>query len=356
MAWQGQNKYKVGKIICESFWSDDSPIIAHPRTAAKRQIARLGELGYKLYSAFEVEFCVVDAQTMKPIYDGKNYAVELMLHRQSDWIFNVEQHLSKLNINIEAIHAEYGPGQFEFNMSPKYGIDVFDDIFLMKQAMKEIMPNYGVKPTFMTKPFLSNTCNGSHFNHSLWDSDDKNVFFDASKPFNMSDKFRYWIGGILKHINALAALCNPTPNCFRRLNKERTPSAADWGIDNRLTTLRLKTDNSNDTYVENRLPSSACNPYIVAAATIAAGLDGIENKIEPPEFGKQNGGSKLPPYDVCINALQQDKVLVKALGEEFVEWFITMKQHEIVKFRSTTVESQLEEELEIERNEYFDLI
>ena len=147
LAWQGQNKYKVGKIICEALWLDDSPIIAHPRTAAKRQLARLDALGYKLYSAFEVEFCVFDAKSLRPVHDGKIYAGELMLHRQSDWIFDVEQELSKLNINVEAMHTEYGPGQFEFNMSPKYGIDVFDDIFLTKEAMKEMMSKYGVKPT-----------------------------------------------------------------------------------------------------------------------------------------------------------------------------------------------------------------
>ena len=356
LAWQCQNKYKVGKVICEAFRSDGTPIIAHPRTAAKRQIAKVDALGYKLYSAFEVEFCVFDAQSLKPIHEGKSYASELMLHKQSDWIFDVEQHLRKLYINVEAMHAEYGPGQFEFNMSPKCGIDVFDDMVLMKEAMKEIMSKYGVKPTFMTKPFPNNPGNGFHINHSLWDINDKNVFFDASKPFNISDTLRYWIGGILKHINALTVLCNPTPNCFRRLNKDRTPSAADWSIDNRLTTLRLKNDNPSHTYVENRLPSSACNPYIVAAATIAAGLDGIDNNIEPPEMGRRKEDPQLPSFEESINALKEDEALGKALGEEFVEWFIAMKQHEIVKLRATTVESQLEDELEMERKEYFDLI
>ena len=181
---------------------------------------------------------------------------------------------------------------------------------------------------------------------------------DPAKSSNMSYIYRYWIGGLIKHTNALAVLCNPTPNCFRRLHTDWAPSKADWGIDNRMTTFRAKNQGPDGTYLESRLPSSACNPYIVAAATIAAGLDGIENKIEPPEMGPaaEDSNSVIPPYAECIIALKEDAVLVKALGEEFVEWWIGMKQHEIKRFCDVAVGNISDEDLEAERNYYFELL
>ena len=353
LAW-ADKQYKVGQIICEAFRSDDSPIAAQPRKVAKQQLMRLESAGYRLYSAFEIEFFVVDAQTTKPVYDNIQKHADLALSKNARWIYDIENHLRKLDINIEYLHTEDAAGQFEFCMKPKYGLDVFDDLFVMKEAMKEILAQHGVKPTFMSRPF-ENCTSAFHFNHSLWNSDGKNVFYDESMALNMSDTFRYWMGGLIKHTNSLAALCNPTPNCFRRFHEHLAPSGADWGIDDRRITFRVKNIGAGGSYVENRLPSSACNPYIVVAATIAAGLDGIENKIEPPKLGKQQSSPKIGSYSECLDDLKNNTVLNNALGKEFLDWWLAIKQHENVRFGSSSHET-MSKDIEAERKFYFDMI
>ena len=356
LPWASEGgKFKVGEVICEAQWPDGSPLQAAPRAVARKQIERLDAMGYTFLSAFELEFFVVDAETKKAVFDGLEFQSDIVLSRNVQWLYDVEKQLQGVGIEIGQMHTEYSPGQFELAMVPKKGIKPFDDMYVMKQALRDILPKYGVQPTFMTRPFSGiGGSSGLHFNHSLWDKDGKSAFYDSTKPDNMSDPMRYWIGGIMKHIHPLLVLCSPTPNCFRRLHNPWAPDKADWDFDHRMVAIRAKTSSAKSSLVENRLPTPAGNPYLIAAATIAAGIDGLKNKIEPPPKGQNDSNAPLASFEECVKALKEDKVIVDALGAEFVDWWVSLKtEFEMKKFadKSTT-----EEVMQAEREEYFDFI
>jgi glutamine synthetase len=153
----------------------------------------------------------------------------------------------------------------------------------------------------------------------------------------------------------LTALCSPTVNCYRRLHTIFAPSSADWGIDHRLAMIRTKVGHPKATYFENRIPGGSCNPYLVLAATIAAGIDGIVKKLEcPPSKSATSDSVKLPEsLSEAIEALENDDVIREALGDEFVRWFVLLKrQSEIDKIRKIVEESR-RSGIDVERELYF---
>ena len=119
--------------------------------------------------------------------------------------------------------------------------------------------------------FNPQSSSGLHYNHSLWTLDGKTALFDPSASDQLSDIARYWIGGLIKHSAALTALCSPTVNCYRRLHGPRLPDKANWGLEDRNASFRVKNYSEQGTYFENRIPGGSCNPYLVLAATVAAG-------------------------------------------------------------------------------------
>jgi glutamine synthetase len=178
--------------------------------------------------------------------------------------------------------------------------------------------------------------NGAHFNCSVWDATGAtNLFADPTKDDGVSDFARHWVAGLLKHADALTALLCPTVNCYRRLQGPWAPSLAGWGFDDRHATFRIKKSYENDDiYVENRLPSGLANPYISLAANIAAGLDGVLNKLElPPAVnGGASGPRILSDLEAALQALEGSTAMREALGEDFVEYYCCLKREGDIKF------------------------
>ena len=210
----------------------------------------------------------------------------------------------------------------------------------------------------MAKTFPGHVGNGFHFNHSLWDENKKNVFYDPSKPDNLSDVARYWVGGIMKHLGALCALQCPTINCHRRLHQPWAPDKQDWGINNRLASVRVKNIDQSQTYVENRLPTGVANPYVVLASTCAAGIDGILNKIEPPPENDATAPPLPSSLPASLKCFKEDKILCEALGDEFVGWFLGSKEQEIQLTGTDPTDPNENERVAFkkERNMYFEYL
>ena len=198
-------------------------------------------------------------------------------------------------------------------------------MFTLKEAVKEIALEHGWRATFMTRPAAGRgCCSGMHFGQSLW-TDGKNAFHDDAAAAEEEDRRqlsavgRHWAAGLVKHAGALAALVSPTVNCYRRLHRPWAPDRADCGWQNRNAMLRLVTSSAQTTYVENRLPSSAANPYVVLAATVAAGVDGLVNRLELPPADAQDRGERLPSsLSEALSALESDRTICDALGDEFI--------------------------------------
>jgi glutamine synthetase len=195
--------------------------------------------------------------------------------------------------------------------------------------------------SFMTKPYADQSASGSHYHHSLLRKEGgENAFFNAGSPDGLSEVARHWIGGQMAHARALAAIAAPTINCAKRYQLYSfAPMNATWGHEDRTAALRVKGAREAETHLENRMPCAGSNPYLVMAAVVAAGIDGLERRLEPPAPTTEiayadEAAPKLPrTLDEALEAFGEDERLRACLGPEFVKLFTAVKRHEIEKAR-----------------------
>ena len=327
LPWAGAGRHRVFEYMCEMHWLRPSPHpqLQCPRYVARSQLDRLSALGLRLKSGFEYEFYVVDSAG-EPVFDGPDIFTSLALSKCEADLCDLESQLIQSGVDIDSFNCEYGAGQFELVGRPTDGVSSADDAVVTKEGVKEFFQQRGLRATFMTNPFISSSSSGLHFNHSLWRVDSgENVFYDSSRDDNLSPTAGYWLAGLVKHAGALTALCSPTVNCYRRLRSPWTPRTANWDIDDRSTSFRVKNVDVGGTFVENRLPSSSSNPYLVLAATVAAGIDGVINKLDRPPQGDTKASTLPMTLSEALQCLQTDESMVELLGQEFVDWFVRIK-------------------------------
>ncbi len=238
-------------------------------------------------------------------------------------------------VDVITSNVEYGPGQMEINFAPRLGLAAPDQAFVFKNAFKELAQQRGYLASFMTKPNADQSASGCHFHHSLLRREGgENAFSDAEAPDGLSRLARHWIGGQMEHARALAAVLSPSVNCAKRYKLfSFAPMNVTWGHEDRTAALRVKGARGSETHLENRMPGAASNPYLVLAAVVAAGLDGVERELEP------QASPRLPTtLDEAVAAFEQDAPLQACLGEEFVKLFLAVKRHEIQKARAAIPE------------------
>jgi len=361
LPWAAQGKYRIGEVLCETFWMppyrDGAPQAACTRYMARTQLDRLSTLGYQLMSGYEAEFFMYRKHgdgdvTSRPMFHGVDAFSSLILSEHEELFCSISEGLSSAGVDIMTQQTEYSSGQLEFVTAPMFDIKSADQMFTLKEAVKEISLQRGWQVTFMTKPVSGRgpgCSSGMHFSGSLW-AGGKNVFYDLETN-QLSMIGRHWTAGLMKHAAALCALLSPTVNCYRRLHTPFTPDRNNCGFENRHAMLRIVSTSPHTTYIENRLPSSAANPYVVLAATVAAGIDGLVNRLEP--LSDADHGETLPSsLSEALSALEADKVLCDALGEEFIRWFLAVKREvEIAKVNKAKEEGR--DEMEVERELYF---
>ncbi|XP_046328238.1 glutamine synthetase-like [Haliotis rufescens] len=343
---------KVAEVLCESRWKkDNSPQDACPRYVARQQLQRLGDLGFDLYSGHEIEFILLDNDTLKPVFAGDDMYSNRVFNNHSKLLFHFDRHFQESKIDVERYHVEMGPGLFEAVAKPKYGIESPDMAFSLREGLLEMADLEGFKITFMSHPYYNQMGLSTHLNFSLWNRSGENIFYDECSPDKLSTVAKRWIAGILKHSKALCAFANPTVNCYRNLGKFGYPSTICWGIEDRYACIRAKNDGPSRTYLENRLPGGKSNLYLVLASTIAAGLDGVIKKMECPPPGKTKDDESLPlSLAEALDELEKDEVLCNALGKELVTWFVKCKRDvEVAKFKLLKSD---EERFAMERVEY----
>lgn len=336
----------TARVICEPFWYGGERAEAAPRYLLKRMLEQLHCLGYALRSGFEYEFYLVDAETRTPVFDGIQIFWTLRNNFDPGFVDILLENLSAAGVDVITSNAEYGPGQMEINFGPAPGVHGADNAFTFKNGIKEMAQLWNYMASFMTRPHADQSSNGCHFHHSLVDSKTgENIFYDASAPDELSQTARYWIGGQIAHARALAALVAPTVNCAKRYKLYSfAPMNATWGYEDRTAAIRVKGGPKEDTHVENRTPGAASNPYIVAAGMLAAGIHGLNARIDPPEPTQRiayldESAPTLPrTLDESLEALEEDTELCTYLGEEFVQLFLAVKRFEIDKARTALPE------------------
>ncbi len=326
------------------------------RVMLKRNLDALAKKGMTLYTGIEPEFFLlkrdgagklvpVDATDNldKPCYDYKG------LSRQAEFLQRVVDGGRKGGLDIYQIDHEDGNGQFEVNFTYADALKSADNLTFFKMAASEVAHQMGMIATFMPKPFSDRAGTGAHFHLSLGDRKTKNLFLDKSDKHGLGlSQMGYWFtGGILAHARALAAICAPTVNSYKRLVVGRALSGATWapayvsyGDNNRTACVRIPYGR-----LEFRLPDGGCNPYLATAALLAAGMDGIARKLDPgapnnenlyewsPEKLKKSGITLLPQnLGEAIQALEGDTVIRDALGANLFNEYIKLKRMEWVEY------------------------
>ena len=325
---------------------DDKTVAQTPRATLKRLIAEAAGDGMHVKTGVEAEFFLIspDGKQISDEYDtaSKPCYDQQAVMRRYDVIAEICDHMLALGWGAYQNDHEDANGQFEMNWAFDDVLATADKHSFFKFMVKSVAEKHGLRATFMPKPFQGLTGNGCHAHISVWDKAGKtNVFADNKMELGLSAKGRNFLGGIMKHASALAAITNPTVNSYKRINAPRTVSGATWAPNtvtwtgnNRTHMVRVPGPGR----FELRLPDGAANPYLLQAVIIAAGLDGIRSKADP---GKRydidmyshghtvKGAPKLPLN--LLDALREydkDKSLKAAMGEEFSAAYLKLKHME----------------------------
>jgi glutamine synthetase type III len=341
LPWQPEVGWVAGDLVMNG-----KPVEQAPRRVLQRQIQRAAERGYVVRTGVECEFFVLSAdgttvgdagdQQAKPCYD------QLALMRRYHLIKKICDSMLALGWGPYQNDHEDANGQFEMNWGYSDALTTADRHSFFKYMVKTLAEAEGLRATFMPKPFPNLTGNGCHVHVSLWDAAaDQNLFRDRAGELGLSRTAYQFLGGVLHHAQALCALTNPTVNSFKRLNGAPTLSGATWSPNaisytgnNRTHMIRIP---DNDRF-ELRLGDGAANPYLLQAAVIAAGLDGIANQADPGRRRDNNMYTEpLPAADVgrlpanlldAVRALRADSELTLAFGAPFVDAYTKLKEHE----------------------------
>jgi len=359
---------RTASALCEPRFQDDTPAMAAPRAIARALLEELAGMGYGLYSGFEYEFYLVNRETRQPPFPGIQIFATLRNNFDPSLVNQILLDMPQVGVDIITSNAEYGPGQMEINFAPARGITAADDAFRFKNGVKEIAQQNGYMASFMTKPYADQSASGCHYHHSLTDlKSGNNAFSNPDKPFELNDTCRWWLGGQIKHAAAICALAAPTVNCYKRYKQwSFAPTNATWGVENRTVGVRVKGLRGEGAHLENRTPGAASNPYLVMCAVLAAGIDGLRNRVEPPAqvtgiaYG-MDGVTNLPAgLPQAVDSLETDAEMRALLGEEFIKLFLAVKRHEIGKAAKGGADVQSEgfndtvESWEV--NEYFEFL
>ncbi len=263
-----------------------------PRTLLKGLLDRLAERGLALRSGFEYEFFVF-AETphsvrdkgyrnLEPLTPGNfGYSV-LRSSAQSDLFTGLMDYCGSLDLDLEGLHCETGPGVWEAALKARDGVEAADRANLFKTFAKAFFQKRGLMATFMAKWSMDYPGQSGHFHFSLLDARGENRFFDAGDDAGMSALQRNAVAGLQHYLGDYLAMMAPTVNSYTRLVKGAwAPTAATWGLDNRTAALRVIGGGSSSQRIENRVPGADANPYLAAAATVAAVLQGIEEDLQP---------------------------------------------------------------------------
>jgi glutamine synthetase len=337
-----RNVELTARILCEPHFQDGTPAMAAPRAVARMLLNELEKMGYGFFSGFEYECYFARAHDRTPPFPGIQIFTTLRNNFDPPLIGQILRQMPEAGVDIITSNAEYGPGQMEINFGPAAGITAADSAFTFKNGVKEIAQQRGYMASFMTKPYADQSASGCHYHHSLTDlKTEKNAFANDHDPSRLNDVCRWWLGGQLKHAAAFTAFAAPTINCYKRYKQwSFAPTNATWAVENRTVALRVKGNGGNSAHLENRIPGGASNPYLVMAACIAAGIDGLRNRIEPPPAVEQIAYGLPAVADLptslpqALDALEADRAMRELLGEELIQLFVAVKRHEISKAAS----------------------
>ncbi|HWQ41677.1 MAG TPA: glutamine synthetase family protein [Desulfosporosinus sp.] len=318
------------------------PIEENPREVLKKVLKRYNDLGFRPLVGSELEFYLLDADK-KPVFKGVQC---YSLYRGAELEYVIQEmrnSLEGLGIELEAFHIEYGPGQIEVIAEHGDALEIADKTVLIKNSIKEIARKHGLYATFMAKPWAQESGSGSHIHQSLWDLELKNNYFATDKAITEN-----YLAGLLKHARDFMVLGSPTINDYKRFQPNSfVPTSVTWAHDNRTVATRSLLGIGKGSRFEQRNGSAAANPYLIIAASLASGLNGIENKLIPPKKLEKDAVLFPKTLDIALNYFEASEVAKEHFGERFVKLFLTLGRHEVELYNSAVTDWEWDRYFEI---------
>ncbi|MCD2492115.1 glutamine synthetase family protein [Lacrimispora sp. NSJ-141] len=360
--WRPQQG-KVARLICNVYNADGTPYAADTRMVLKRVVEKAKKMGYVFKVEPECEFFLfhIDDGGMPTTVTHEHAGyfdvgpVDFAENVRRDIVLNLEE----MGFEVKSSHHEKAPGQHEVDFKYSDVLNTADNLLTFKMTVKSIAKRHGLHATFMPKPKSDVDGSGMHINMSLWDEEGNDVFYDKDDAYKISETARCFMAGILRHIGAITALTNPLVNSYKRLTPGfEAPVYATWSAETTFALLRVPSVIGTHAKLELRSPDPTANPYLAFAACLAAGLQGIEEKLllAPSvdtnvsawtDEERRNLDIERLPKNMCdaINALEDDRFIVEVIGEAVAGQYIRAKRQEWNTYRRQVTEWEIKEYL-----------
>lgn len=336
-----------------------------PRALFTSILNRVGDAGFSAKYGLELEYTLFDESHASAREKGYRNLKTATIHKshdliayqaaQTDWYEAVAAMSEPLRINLAKMHEEIGGGFMEACIAAGEGTEPADQLVLLKNFLRALALRQGRAITFMPRWSEEADSQSIHIHVSLKDTKGRPAFFDASKPHGMSEAFRHFIGGLQRHTGDLMLMFLPTVNSYRRFAPGTfAPPGLTWGFENRTTCFRVVGHDAGSLRLENRLPGADTNPYFTVGATLAAGLAGIQEEVEPMEAITGNGFGRVPEsllfprtMPEAIAKFRSSAFARKNFGDRFVDGFSATRQSQFDYFSRKVTDAEL--------NRFFDL-
>ena len=350
----------VARVFCDVCTPDRKPFAGDPRDALRRMFRKAEKAGYLLNVGAELEYYYFpDEHTPEPL-DNVGYFDLSVSDAARDLRRNTVLTLEKMSVPVEYTFHAAGRSQHGMSLRHAEALSMSDAITTAKHIIKQQAYESGCHASFMPKPLAGEDGSAMFLCQSLFDHDGNNVFWgEDDEKYHLSDIAKHYMAGILAHAREISAITNPTVNSYKRITTggDSVPQYATWGLRNRASMVRIpvyKPGKQLSTRIELRSPDPMANPYLVNAVTLAAGLDGIERKLElPPEATAETlkltdrqmveaGYTPLPrSLKEALDVFEDSQFMKDALGEHIHSFFLKKKRNEWHKFESTITEWEI---------------
>lgn len=351
--WESGEEVRTARLLCDVYTPHGEPFAGDPREVLRRMIGEAAKMGFVYNTGPELEFFLFrrdqNGDSVPLLHDKGGY-----FDQSTDKAVEVRKYmvnaLKAFGIRVEASHHECAQGQHEIDFEYADALRAADNAVTFKYALKAIAAGFGLHATFMPKPIAGINGSGMHVHQSLVHRDSgKNAFADPSDRYGLSDVARHFIAGQIAHARGMCAVLSPLVNSYKRLVPGyEAPVYISWARINRSALLRIpqvSADKIEHTRVELRCPDPSCNPYLAFTVMLAAGLDGIRRKLEPPDPAEEDlyhlpadrrQKQKTLPGSLweALQELQRDDVVKDALGSHACEKLVEAKTQEWDEYRN----------------------
>jgi glutamine synthetase len=360
LPWRPREK-SVGRMYCDIVTPDGMPYTGDPRQVLKRNLKKAADMGYTMQVGPEAEFFYFRSPEDPTPLDRGGYFDLIPRDEAMDLRRETVLALEDMGIDVEFSHHEVAPSQHEIDLRYTDALSMADIMMTYRLTVKEVAYLNGVYATFMPKPIAGQNGSGMHVHQSLLKGD-KNAFFDKDGEYYMSDTCRHYIAGILKYAPEFTAVTNQWVNSYKRLVPGfEAPVDVSWAQRNRSNLVRIpmyKPGREMSTRIELRSPDPACNPYLAFSVMLAAGLRGIEDKLECPApierdsfeltpAEREKFGIKALPTSLleAIHLCEKSELVKETLGEHVFREFIANKYIEWERYRTHITDFEIKEYL-----------